>query len=347
MGMFNLQTIHNFRDLGESIPPHNDRRLFCNLFFRSATLDFASQEELDVLVKDCQVKTILDLRSELEAKLAELGRPFTTFPITASLKLDPADILNPDPRPEKVKVVKKAKSNPDGTSLPSRKTIMVNFAGTKFRKGAVWWPAPWWCKFKIVGLVITGNKLSAARVAGVEVLNKKGLEGLYRDFIDFCDQEINEGLHILANPSNYPVLVHCTHGKDRTGIIVALALAAVGVDEDHIIADYAKSTEGLRQVHPKMVEELSVNGLDPCFADTPAQCMRNTFEYIKTKFGSVNEYLDAIGFGEQARELLKTILVDERNGFSEKYNSDSSQRTAYSQISDSSQNSPEWILSDV
>ena len=41
-----------------------------------------------------------------------------------------------------------------------------------------------------------------------------------------------------------PVLVHCTVGKDRTGVTVALALAAAGVDEEAVIADYAR-TEGM------------------------------------------------------------------------------------------------------
>ena len=35
--------------------------------------------------------------------------------------------------------------------------------------------------------------------------------------------------------------MHCAVGKDRTGFTVALALAAVGVDDELIVADYAKT----------------------------------------------------------------------------------------------------------
>jgi len=309
-------TIQNFRDVGESIPGVKGKKICPQLLYRSATLDLASDEELERLIKELQTKTILDLRSEMEAKLTELGKPFMSFPIADSLKMDPGDILDPSPPPEKVKVVlqRHSKNQKKGNSPQyPRKTFMVNFAGQKFRKHAAWFPAPLWCKVRIAGLVLAGQKGQAAKIVGVEVMNKKGLQGLYRDFIDYCDEEINEALHILADPGNYPILVHCTHGKDRTGIVVALTLAAVGVDEEDIFEDYAKSTEGLKKVQPKLIEELSRNGLDPTFAATPAEVMRETFEYIKTKYGSLEEYFDGIGFGEQQRQLLKMILVDERH----------------------------------
>ncbi|WP_102509602.1 tyrosine-protein phosphatase [Sanguibacter massiliensis] len=42
------------------------------------------------------------------------------------------------------------------------------------------------------------------------------------------------------------VLVHCTAGKDRTGLTVALALRAVGVARDDVIANYAETEARLR-----------------------------------------------------------------------------------------------------
>ncbi|WP_169816417.1 tyrosine-protein phosphatase [Demequina soli] len=42
-----------------------------------------------------------------------------------------------------------------------------------------------------------------------------------------------------------PVLVHCTAGKDRTGVSVALALALVGVDRASIVADYVATNANM------------------------------------------------------------------------------------------------------
>lgn len=36
------------------------------------------------------------------------------------------------------------------------------------------------------------------------------------------DQVVDANLTDLANPNNYPILVHCQHGEDRTGLIVGL-----------------------------------------------------------------------------------------------------------------------------
>src|SRR3954469_22339556 len=40
-----------------------------------------------------------------------------------------------------------------------------------------------------------------------------------------------------------PVIVHCAAGKDRTGVVVALALAAVGVPREAILADFLATGE--------------------------------------------------------------------------------------------------------
>lgn len=47
-----------------------------------------------------------------------------------------------------------------------------------------------------------------------------------------------EFFSILARPANIPLLCHCSAGKDRTGLAVALFLAALGVDRETIYEDY-------------------------------------------------------------------------------------------------------------
>ena len=49
----------------------------------------------------------------------------------------------------------------------------------------------------------------------------------------------------VCSQDGFPILVHCTAGKDRTGVIVALILRALGVKEQIIIEEYMQ-TDGLK-----------------------------------------------------------------------------------------------------
>jgi len=65
------------------------------------------------------------------------------------------------------------------------------------------------------------------------------LSGTYRHIVDECGAAIAAVIQRLCAPGALPALIHCSAGKDRTGIVVALILAAMGVPDDVIAADYA------------------------------------------------------------------------------------------------------------
>ena len=63
------------------------------------------------------------------------------------------------------------------------------------------------------------------------------------------------------------VLVHCAAGKDRTGVVVALALDAAGVDRDAIVGDYLASRERIEAIVARLVSSSTyrpeLEGHDP------------------------------------------------------------------------------------
>lgn len=55
------------------------------------------------------------------------------------------------------------------------------------------------------------------------------------------DEAVRTLFATLGDDANYPVLVHCTYGRDRSGVAAALVLLSVGVGREEILADYQRT----------------------------------------------------------------------------------------------------------
>ena len=51
-------------------------------------------------------------------------------------------------------------------------------------------------------------------------------------------------MKVMTNPDNFPVMINCAHGKDRTGVVCALIQGCLGVSNEQIAQDYAQSEVG-------------------------------------------------------------------------------------------------------
>ena len=57
-----------------------------------------------------------------------------------------------------------------------------------------------------------------------------GYKALYRTMLEDSKRGIARAVRVFAAPDAFPVLVHCIHGKDRTGLVIALLLMLCDVD---------------------------------------------------------------------------------------------------------------------
>ncbi len=110
-----------------------------------------------------------------------------------------------------------------------------------------------------------------------------------------------------------PVLVHCVHGKDRTGLIVMLIYLVCGVPHDIIIADYAQSESLLRESrdHKELMELPEELTRDQIIASA-ASVMEGTIAHITRKYGDVDAYLCSTGMVQEEIDGIRAKL--KRNG---------------------------------
>lgn len=126
--------------------------------------------------------------------------------------------------------------------------------------------------------------------------------------------ELGAGLRVLADPARLPVLVHCAAGKDRTGLLVALALEALGVARDVVVADYALTgTLRPRRVlaYASLFEGAGVDldAIAPLF-DAPATAMALALGRLDADHGSVAGYLhDICGLAPADLGALRELLL--------------------------------------
>jgi protein-tyrosine phosphatase len=140
------------------------------------------------------------------------------------------------------------------------------------------------------------------------------LDGVYRYIIDACGKTVGEAIKLLCAPDAFPALVHCSAGKDRTGIVIALVLALLGVPDELIGADYSLSSVYLEPDSTAVIGRLKANGLGGIVAaellSSPAGLILNVLAWARAAGGgSVYGYLTAHGVGAPDLAALRGALV--------------------------------------
>lgn len=323
-------SIYNLRKPSDKLP-----------LFRYAALDHSFPEEVDKLITSTRIAYRIDLRSPLEVLRSERqhvevpprvkttllskrilrtesnqvsdGHPHSRMTLAASVatRLRPTDAF---------KVTRKKRAETEKlvyhhTMLKQGKRVEifnVNFINLNYIDKSVWDRCTFMEKMKMLSFMITFRFEALIAFVGTK-LQQGGLAGSYRDFLDHSGQPIFQALRLITESlekQNGNVGVNCQFGKDRTGMIVALVKHVAGDSHEDIFADYAKSQQGFPAgVRASMLGSFKEQGLPESFADSPEQVMKDTFDYLVAQYGSVDGYLDHIGFDEAWRERLLDVVV--------------------------------------
>ena len=293
-----LDNIKNMRDIATS----SVASIKAGIIYRTGCVSKASDKDIQ-LCNDLKVKSWIDLRSEAELHEDEHLNSSRIYDGFKSFSYD------------KKKGVFKALDEGNALSSNDKRRYFISLMSESLIKKGVFFRLRKRLRFKSIFLFMLANISSRAekrvRSIFIESINKGGLGLLNELVLDYSSKEIIEVLKLLANAENHPVGMYCTAGKDRTGLITMLTLSVLGVSDDEILADYVLSDKAYSEINDKkaMVASLKQVDVDPeIFLRAKPQVMKDTMAYIRSNFGSINNYLDKYGFDENWRDKLRTTL---------------------------------------
>lgn len=142
----------------------------------------------------------------------------------------------------------------------------------------------------------------------------RSLAAVYETLVDDRGPALAAAVGALAVPGALPALVHCTAGKDRTGVVVALTQSVAGVSDADIAEDYARTSDHLTEDFLAVLATSLANfettpEMRTLALDCPPELILSTLDRVRNRSGSVENYLLEHGLAGDAIAALRTTLT--------------------------------------
>jgi protein-tyrosine phosphatase len=135
--------------------------------------------------------------------------------------------------------------------------------------------------------------------------------GHYLGYLEERPEEVTGALRSIAT-SKGAAIVHCAAGKDRTGVIVALALTVAGVEPETIVADYMATGDRIDAIIERLRRSRTyASDLNsrPIQAHMPrAETMKAFLEQLHVRYGGLEQWLTDNGFDGDDMGRLRAKL---------------------------------------
>lgn len=139
---------------------------------------------------------------------------------------------------------------------------------------------------------------------------------LYRIRRPEFGKRLVDSLELIADRNNHPLVFHCSVGKDRTGVLAAMLLAAAGVIDEDIVHDYTLSAPYMPELRDRWRSDPAA---PPEVKDVPdshwealAESMVRFLALLRREYGSVAGYLEAQGADNSLLQRLEEAVLVRR-----------------------------------
>lgn len=136
---------------------------------------------------------------------------------------------------------------------------------------------------------------------------------LYRIRQPESGKRLVDSLELIADRNNHPLVFHCSVGKDRTGLLAAMLLAAAGVIDEDIVHDYILSAPFIPAIRDRMTNDPAsppaVKELPDFQWEASAESMARFLALLRREYGSAAGYLKAQGADNSLPQRLEEALL--------------------------------------
>jgi len=141
----------------------------------------------------------------------------------------------------------------------------------------------------------------------------------YQEYAIRYREEISRILRMVADGRNLPVLIHCTAGKDRTGVVCSLIQRALGVTGDIVMQDYLLSNEWLNEYNRALLKRLRFLTLFGVpkrkflpLLEARREYLQAVFDQIQSDYGDLEKYFrEGLNFSDEELLKMKELLLEE------------------------------------
>lgn len=155
-----------------------------------------------------------------------------------------------------------------------------------------------------------GIPVRSVRIYGAEPPQTGRLEDVYEALLRERGRALASAVGLIADADG-AALVHCTAGKDRTGLVVALARLAAGDSAEHVVADYVVSEPDVRSVREphalSVARDLPAAERDETLRlhlASPREAIEHALHVID-EFGGADAYLTRNGLQDDQLAALR------------------------------------------
>lgn len=321
--MLQIQTIIDLRDENLSSMPSEklSREIVSQLYHRCSPLSIQMECQMLRSKSTYVEKDTLNETPNQALKYPALSQSVPCLSSSRSyvLKHDFEDI--DDIKKSSLRIHQKKKScfTKASSKDAQRKLYVVNVLDTPEIRSKVIntisksYTLPLFAMYKMVDK-LTGSGLASYYFCKYFVSCHNILES-YKEMCNCCGQKFAKALKLITL-ARFPILIHCSLGKDRTGILSMLLLSILGASDENIIHDYVLTEctdSDFTQYKNKFV--VNESGLAEEFIYAHPVTCKETLHFLRSKWGSIDKYLDFIGFTQEWRHALceKLSLFKERH----------------------------------